>query len=316
VLEGNLGEALSALGRLEEARHRLELAAAGWTAVGREPPTPADPGLAWLELAEGNADRAAARYEALARSEAPDVGLFELAAPVGAGHAWSKVALGELDQAQEIVDRHLALWRATDDRLAVVPLAVAGVAAGGEVGTRCHELLRELADEESAAAGVVLPFASAYALAEDDPVAASRAMLAASEGLGGRGHRWWSAFARFLAGSTAKDGATELLEARQDFREMGADAWRQRAEGELRARGRRIPSRADGRPARPGDLSARELEVLQELARGLTNREIGDELYISERTVARHVGKILSKLDVKNRTSAVQEARQRGLLGN
>lgn len=61
-------------------------------------------------------------------------------------------------------------------------------------------------------------------------------------------------------------------------------------------------------------LTARELEVLHELAAGLQNKEIAAKLVISERTVKFHVSAILSKLDAGNRTEAVAVAAQRGLI--
>lgn len=61
-------------------------------------------------------------------------------------------------------------------------------------------------------------------------------------------------------------------------------------------------------------LSAREDEVLQLLARGLSNKEIGKRLYISETTAKFHVGNILRKLEVSGRAEAVYEATKRGLL--
>jgi two-component system NarL family response regulator len=63
-----------------------------------------------------------------------------------------------------------------------------------------------------------------------------------------------------------------------------------------------------------GDLSPRELEVLQRIARGLSNREIADELGLHESTVKTHVINILGKLGVGDRTLAVTTAIQRGLL--
>jgi two-component system NarL family response regulator len=63
-----------------------------------------------------------------------------------------------------------------------------------------------------------------------------------------------------------------------------------------------------------GDLSPRELEVLQRIARGLSNREIGVELGLHESTVKTHVINILGKLGVGDRTLAVTTAIQRGLL--
>lgn len=50
-----------------------------------------------------------------------------------------------------------------------------------------------------------------------------------------------------------------------------------------------------------GSLTKRELEVAQVLARGLTNQQIADELFISVRTVETHVKRILSKLGVRSR---------------
>jgi two-component system NarL family response regulator len=55
-------------------------------------------------------------------------------------------------------------------------------------------------------------------------------------------------------------------------------------------------------------LTARELEVLQLMATGMRNKEIGAELHITERTVKNHVAKIIAKLDVKSRTEAVAYA--------
>ncbi|RYY91533.1 MAG: response regulator transcription factor [Chitinophagaceae bacterium] len=65
---------------------------------------------------------------------------------------------------------------------------------------------------------------------------------------------------------------------------------------------------------RRSGLTARELEVLQKMAEGLSNAEIGSALFLSESTVKTHVSNILFKLDVKRRTAAVQVARSRGIL--
>jgi ATP/maltotriose-dependent transcriptional regulator MalT len=55
-------------------------------------------------------------------------------------------------------------------------------------------------------------------------------------------------------------------------------------------------------------LSERELEVLDSIASGLTNKEIGEKLFISVNTVKTHVLKIYEKLDVQNRTAAAVKA--------
>lgn len=64
----------------------------------------------------------------------------------------------------------------------------------------------------------------------------------------------------------------------------------------------------------PDALTARELDVLPLLAKGLLNKEIADALDITERTVKFHVSSILAKLGAGNRTEAVSIAAQRGLV--
>jgi DNA-binding NarL/FixJ family response regulator len=61
-------------------------------------------------------------------------------------------------------------------------------------------------------------------------------------------------------------------------------------------------------------LTEREMEVLQLLGTGKTNKEIGSELFITERTVKFYVSAILGKLNASNRTEAVTIAVQRGLI--
>ena len=61
-------------------------------------------------------------------------------------------------------------------------------------------------------------------------------------------------------------------------------------------------------------LSAREIEVLQRMGVGKSNKEIGADLFISEGTVKSHVKSIFTKLDVVSRTEAVATATRRGLI--
>jgi DNA-binding NarL/FixJ family response regulator len=61
-------------------------------------------------------------------------------------------------------------------------------------------------------------------------------------------------------------------------------------------------------------LSQREMEVLQRMAAGKSNKEIGAELFISDGTVKTHVSSIFTKLDVVSRTEAIAIATRRGLI--
>jgi DNA-binding CsgD family transcriptional regulator len=61
-------------------------------------------------------------------------------------------------------------------------------------------------------------------------------------------------------------------------------------------------------------LSAREIEILEQVARGRTNKEIDATLFISEATVKTHLLHIFAKLDVQDRTRAVTVALDRGIL--
>ncbi|MBV8415508.1 MAG: response regulator transcription factor [Verrucomicrobia bacterium] len=67
------------------------------------------------------------------------------------------------------------------------------------------------------------------------------------------------------------------------------------------------------RAARP-ELSKRDLEILEYIANGKSNKEIGTTLYVSEATVKGHVRSILTKLEAVSRAEAIAIARKRGLI--
>jgi DNA-binding NarL/FixJ family response regulator len=76
---------------------------------------------------------------------------------------------------------------------------------------------------------------------------------------------------------------------------------------------RRPPPGTDPPPGLE-ELTSRELDVLRLIARGMSNKEIGEALFLSPATVKTHVARILSKLDLRDRTQAVVLAYESGLV--
>lgn len=82
-------------------------------------------------------------------------------------------------------------------------------------------------------------------------------------------------------------------------------------EVERRLDGARQPAQS---PASLGGLTPREIEVLRLVARGYSDANVAEELFISPRTVARHLQSIYTKLDVNSRTQAAHRAIERELI--
>ncbi|WP_243789773.1 AAA family ATPase [Saccharopolyspora gloriosae] len=104
----------------------------------------------------------------------------------------------------------------------------------------------------------------------------------------------WLRRARRIAESRAP-----LEAALETFRRLGAAPWTARAEAELRASGGADPGTAA--PDVLDELSPQQQEIVRLAARGLTNREIGDRLFLSPRTVGSHLYRSFPKLGVSNR---------------
>ena len=148
----------------------------------------------------------------------------------------------------------------------------------------------------------------AVSLAEGDARAALTKLRAAQH--------WWrdlkapheAACGRLLIGMACDalgDGANARLEfeaARSVLEELGAGPTLERL------------ARLSGASRPPGPLSPREREVLVLVAAGKTNRAIAAELFLSEKTVARHVSNIFTKLELSTRAEAAAYAYQHRLV--
>jgi DNA-binding NarL/FixJ family response regulator len=156
-------------------------------------------------------------------------------------------------------------------------------------------------------------------LGSSDAAAFERAAAAAER----TGDTWLAAFARFhQADASAKAGsvaqAADALRASYDTATaLGAEP----LVADLEALARRTRISLDAPPARvlgQADavrlgLTSREAEVLSLVAAGKTNREIGTELFVSEKTASVHVSNILRKLGVSSRVDAAAVAQRIGV---
>jgi DNA-binding CsgD family transcriptional regulator/tetratricopeptide (TPR) repeat protein len=145
----------------------------------------------------------------------------------------------------------------------------------------------------------------------DRPYLAARLRLAETEAALERGERDRAAAALASAHLTASSlGANWLL---AELASLAARARLQLAASPEPAPAAEEHERA---PHDPFGLTPRELEVLRLVARGATNREIGSELFMAEKTASVHVSRILTKLSVRSRTQAAAVAYRAELLAD
>ncbi|MFI7130315.1 ATP-binding protein [Nonomuraea sp. NPDC050153] len=104
----------------------------------------------------------------------------------------------------------------------------------------------------------------------------------------------------------AAESRPHLRTARETFDALGMAAWSERARRELRGAGESSPNRD---PDARDKLTPHELSIAQLAAEGLTNREIGQRLYLSHRTVSTHLHRIFPKLGVSSRADLARVLR-------
>jgi DNA-binding CsgD family transcriptional regulator len=162
------------------------------------------------------------------------------------------------------------------------------------------------------------------AVGDDDPALWAAAAQAWEE-LGRPYRRLYASWRQAEALVRADDrnaAASVASEALRSARELGSD-WlvaeleSLAARARLRLLGPAEPASAAAAPSgvddEPFGLTPRERQVLALVARGATNREIGLELHMAEKTASVHVSRILAKLDVRSRTEAAAVAVRQGL---
>jgi DNA-binding CsgD family transcriptional regulator len=106
----------------------------------------------------------------------------------------------------------------------------------------------------------------------------------------------------------ARESRDYLREARDGFERLGAKPWAERAREELRAAGERsnLPA-ADAWDA----LSPQEMQIASMVIQGLTNREVGERLFLSHRTVGSHLYRMFPKLGISSRSELLRMAAER-----
>jgi ATP/maltotriose-dependent transcriptional regulator MalT len=252
---------------------------------------------------------------------------------------------GDLTAARSAADRGVdRIQFCSEDGIRIALVSHAGLAVEAEIAVRARdlgdaederaaverarslcEMVRAAAEEAEgrpveAALLAVCEAELARAEGEDDP-----ALWDAAAAAWGRLERPYpSAIARWRQaqaslGRADRDGAGRALaEAAAIADRLGAGWLAGESEG-LAARARlSVPHPAAAEPEAEDDevpfgLTPRELQVLTLVASGATNREIGEKLFMAEKTASVHVSRILTKLDVRGRTEAAAVAHRHGI---
>jgi DNA-binding NarL/FixJ family response regulator len=113
-------------------------------------------------------------------------------------------------------------------------------------------------------------------------------------------------YGEFLRRARRRVQARPHLQAALDtFEQLGTPLWAERARGELRATGVTTHRRD---PGVVNQLTPQELQIMHAVSRGLTNREVAAQLFISPRTVSHHLRKVFDKLGISSRGELIRLA--------
>jgi ATP/maltotriose-dependent transcriptional regulator MalT len=207
------------------------------------------------------------------------------------------------DEFRHMVDRNDIAYQYPQCAWVIDYMAEAALLSGR--GAEALEPLRHI-DELAGgtpASGVVRALAYARAVLADDDQA--EALFEQASQLKVNASPWYGARVDLAYGSWLRrqrrvaESRRPLASAQVIFDALGAAAWSARAIQELAASGQRVQKHE---PHAWAKLSAQELQVAQLAAQGLTNREIGERLYLSHRTVGSHLYRAFPKLGVRSRS--------------
>jgi predicted ATPase/DNA-binding CsgD family transcriptional regulator len=299
-----------------------------------------------VELALGRGDTARARTllddtaELVATTLEP-----QFVGGVGALHAELERRDGALDAAREVVEAALdRLEFCTEDVRFLSQVAATGAAVEADIAERARDLGDDAARDDALERLEPLLLRVEAAAIDGRPLEAAHLVTANAEATRARGEpdpaAWaaaaeaWAAAERPYGEAQARQREAEAHVAAGDreaaavaagaalaaARGLGSEWLAAEAEG-LIARARLRVEQAGDEPQQdaapsseePFGLTPRERQVLALVARGATNREIGAELYMAEKTASVHVSRILAKLDVRSRTEAAAVAHRNGL---
>ena len=286
-------------GEWEQAERELAAAADDFAAAAPGAASEAELALAELRRRQGRIDEAAAICDRYPAHHASLLCAAEL--------AWDA---GDAARARELLDRRNRKQpeRVASSDLAGLDLAVRVHAAAGERGP-AQEAARRLTDLASTEASrAAAAYASGLSAADDargPPVDGGRDRQLDLVGMPFETARARVALARNLrAAGREADANRELEAARAMLAEVGSTIDAAAMDSPLSA----AAGGADG------ELTARELEILRNVAEGLSDNEIAKKLYLSPHTVHRHVANIRTKLRQPSRAAAAAQAARDGLI--
>jgi DNA-binding CsgD family transcriptional regulator len=296
------GQLMRLRGAYDDALDELERAARRYELLGGDPAV----GLAHQERGDvlrlvGDFDGAAQEYDEATR--------FGSKAQPGRALLW--LAKGETAAAATAITTVLGEVGDPIERNRLLPAAVEVLVAAGEIDD-ASAMTAELGEIAGSFGCPALHAATAAAtgrveLARGEAASAAAAVRSAVKQWTTLSAPYEVARCRVLLGQALRllgderTAASELTLAHATFAELGAKP----AELEV--------ARLLGAGYVPGNLSPRELEVLRLVAAGRTNAQIAAELFVAEKTVARHLSNIFNKLDVDSRTAAAAFAFEHGL---